>query len=64
MTHSIFLIAIVVRDYDEAIAFYTQKLGFTLVREVGVAIAAPGECGIQCEWRLRRPTEAPSWAVP
>jgi catechol 2,3-dioxygenase-like lactoylglutathione lyase family enzyme len=33
MKHSIFLIAIVVRDYDEAIAFYTQKLGFTLIED-------------------------------
>lgn len=33
MNRTIFLIAIVVRDYDEAIAFYTQKLGFTLVED-------------------------------
>jgi catechol 2,3-dioxygenase-like lactoylglutathione lyase family enzyme len=33
MRHSIFLIALVVRDYDEAIAFYTQTLGFTLVED-------------------------------
>jgi catechol 2,3-dioxygenase-like lactoylglutathione lyase family enzyme len=26
-------IALVVRDYDEAIAFYTQKLGFTLLED-------------------------------
>ena len=30
------------------------KLGFTLVREVPDRIAAPGECGISCEWLLRR----------
>jgi catechol 2,3-dioxygenase-like lactoylglutathione lyase family enzyme len=29
--HSIVHVALVVRDYDEAIEFYTQKLGFTLV---------------------------------
>jgi catechol 2,3-dioxygenase-like lactoylglutathione lyase family enzyme len=29
--HSIVHIALVVRDYDEAIEFYTKKLGFTLV---------------------------------
>jgi RimJ/RimL family protein N-acetyltransferase len=28
------------------------KLGFTLVREVPDEIAAPGEIGISCEWRL------------
>lgn len=33
MRHSIVHIALVVRDYDEAIAFYTQKLGFTLVED-------------------------------
>src|SRR5262245_8266204 len=26
-------IALVVRDYDEAIAWYTQKLGFTLIED-------------------------------
>jgi catechol 2,3-dioxygenase-like lactoylglutathione lyase family enzyme len=31
--HSIAHVALVVRDYDEAIAFYTQKLGFTLVED-------------------------------
>lgn len=30
---SLALIALVVRDYDEAIAFYTQKLGFALVED-------------------------------
>ena len=30
------------------------KLGFTLIREVPDERAAPGECGISCEWRLRR----------
>ena len=33
MKHSIAHVALVVRDYDEAIAFYTQKLGFTLVED-------------------------------
>ncbi|MDQ3071292.1 MAG: VOC family protein [Acidobacteriota bacterium] len=33
MNRSIFLIAIVVRDYDEAIAYYTEKLGFRLVED-------------------------------
>ena len=31
MSQSMSLIAIVVRDYDEAIEFYTQKLGFELI---------------------------------
>ena len=33
MKHTIAHVALVVRDYDEAIAFYTQKLGFTLVED-------------------------------
>ncbi|HEY0777004.1 MAG TPA: VOC family protein [Gemmatirosa sp.] len=33
MHHSIAHVALVVREYDEAIAFYTEKLGFTLVED-------------------------------
>jgi catechol 2,3-dioxygenase-like lactoylglutathione lyase family enzyme len=33
MKQSIAQIALVVADYDEAIAFYTQRLGFTLVED-------------------------------
>ena len=33
MKHAIFHVALVVRDYDEAIAFYTDTLGFTLVED-------------------------------
>jgi catechol 2,3-dioxygenase-like lactoylglutathione lyase family enzyme len=33
MNQSLSLVAVVVRDYDEAIAFYTQKLGFVLVED-------------------------------
>jgi catechol 2,3-dioxygenase-like lactoylglutathione lyase family enzyme len=47
---SIALIALVVKDYDEAIAFYTKKLHFTLVQDSyqpaqdkrWVVIAPPG----------------------
>lgn len=31
--HALAHIALVVRDYDEAIAFYTQKLGFVLLED-------------------------------
>jgi len=34
MKQRIVHIALVVADYDEAIAFYTQKLGFTLVEDI------------------------------
>jgi catechol 2,3-dioxygenase-like lactoylglutathione lyase family enzyme len=33
MKHSIAHIALLVRDYDEAIAFYTKTLGFTLIED-------------------------------
>ena len=33
MKHEIVHVALVVRDYDEAIAFYTQQLGFTLIED-------------------------------
>ncbi|WP_242590055.1 hypothetical protein IGL98_002204 [Enterococcus sp. DIV0840] len=33
MKQSIVHIALVVDDYDEAIAFYTQKLSFTLLED-------------------------------
>lgn len=44
------LVTVVVRDYDEAIAFYVQKLGFSLIEDVyqpaqdkrWVVIAPPG----------------------
>lgn len=50
MNQSILHIALVVRDYDEAIAFYTQKLHFTLVEDTyqpaqdkrWVVVAPPG----------------------
>jgi catechol 2,3-dioxygenase-like lactoylglutathione lyase family enzyme len=53
MKQQIARIALVVRDYDEAIAFYTQRLNFTLVEDtvlsetkrwVMVAPAGSDEC--------------------
>lgn len=53
MKQSIAHIALVVRDYDEAIAFYTEKLGFRLITDTPqsatkrwVLVAPPGaaEC--------------------
>ncbi|QCX02331.1 VOC family protein [Aggregatimonas sangjinii] len=55
MKQSIAHIAIVVKDYDEAIAFYTEKLDFTLLRDENlgkgkrwVIVAPPGakECSL------------------
>ena len=37
MSQTIGYIALVVRDYDEAIAFYTNALGFTVVEDKSVA---------------------------
>lgn len=53
MRQSIAHVALVVRDYDEAIAFYTQKLGFVLVEDTyqpeqgkrWVVVAPPGSSG-------------------
>jgi catechol 2,3-dioxygenase-like lactoylglutathione lyase family enzyme len=53
MKQSIIHIALVVRDYDEAIAFYCHKLHFTLVEDTyqpeqdkrWVVVAPPGSTG-------------------
>ena len=53
MKQSIVHIALVVRDYDEAIAFYTQKLNFSLLEDTyqpeqdkrWVVVAPPGSTG-------------------
>jgi catechol 2,3-dioxygenase-like lactoylglutathione lyase family enzyme len=53
MKQSLVHVALVVRDYDEAIAFYTQKLNFTLVEDTyqpeqdkrWVVVAPPGSTG-------------------
>lgn len=53
MHQSIVHIALVVRDYDEAIEFYTKKLRFTLVEDTyqpeqdkrWVVVAPPGSAG-------------------
>ncbi len=50
---SIVHVALVVRDYDEAIQFYTEKLGFTLIEDTyqpaqdkrWVIVAPPGSGG-------------------
>ncbi len=53
MKQSIVHVALVVRDYDEAIEFYTKKLHFTLVEDTyqpeqdkrWVVVAPPGSSG-------------------
>ena len=55
MNQSIMHVALVVRDYDEAIAFYCEKLHFTLVEDSyqpdqdkrWVVVAPPGSTGTQ-----------------
>ncbi len=50
MPQTLALVAVVVRDYDEAIAFYVGKLGFTLIEDTyqpaqdkrWVIVAPPG----------------------
>jgi len=54
MKQSIILVALVVRDYDEAIEFFRQKLHFTVVEDTHqpeqdkrwVVVAPPGSNGI------------------
>ena len=53
MRQSVGLVALVVRDYDEALAFYTGTLGFTLVEDTyipqqdkrWVVVEPPGSAG-------------------
>lgn len=53
MMQSILHVALVVRDYDEAIEFYTKKLNFRLVEDIyqpeqdkrWVVVAPPGQGG-------------------
>jgi catechol 2,3-dioxygenase-like lactoylglutathione lyase family enzyme len=53
MTQSILHVALVVRDYDEAIAWYCDKVGFTLVEDTyqpaqskrWVVVSPPGSTG-------------------
>jgi len=53
MRQSIAHVALVVRDYDEAISFFTQKLNFVLVEDLyqpaqdkrWVVVAPPGQSG-------------------
>jgi catechol 2,3-dioxygenase-like lactoylglutathione lyase family enzyme len=53
MRQSIVHVALVVRDYDEAIEFYTEKLGFRLIEDTDqpeqdkrwVVVAPPGSGG-------------------
>jgi catechol 2,3-dioxygenase-like lactoylglutathione lyase family enzyme len=50
MTQTLGMVSLVVRDYDEALAFYVGKLGFTLVEDSfvpdqntrGVVVEPPG----------------------
>ena len=63
MQQSIAHIALVVRDYDEAIEFFTQKLKFTLVEDTyvpeqdkrWVLVAPPGSTGTNL--LLARPSQ-------
>ncbi len=63
MNQNIAHIALVVREYDEAIAFYTEKLNFKLIEDTPlsaekrwVIIAPPGSSG--CKLLLARAANA------
>jgi catechol 2,3-dioxygenase-like lactoylglutathione lyase family enzyme len=68
MKQSIIHVALVVRDYDEAIAFFCQKLHFTLVEDEyqpeedkrWVVVAPPGSAGTTLLLaRASRPEQEP-----
>ena len=68
MKQSIVHIALVVSDYDEAIAFYTQKLNFELIEDTyqpeqdkrWVVVAPPGSSGTTLLLaKASRPEQAP-----
>ncbi len=68
MEQSIVHIALVVKDYDEAIAFYTEKLHFTLIEDTyqpeqdkrWVVVAPPGSGGTTLLLaRASRPEQLP-----
>jgi len=54
-------VALVVRDYDEALAFFTRTLNFRVIEDTRlsddkrwVLIAPPGSQGTSCFWRKRQ----------
>ena len=54
-------VALVVRDYDEAIEYYTTALGFELVEDTAlddekrwILLAAPGSVETDCSWPRRQ----------
>ena len=51
MKQHLALVALVVADYDEAIAWYTEKLGFTLVQNTPDTDQGAGR-----RWVVVRPT--------
>ncbi|MGB7602122.1 MAG: VOC family protein [Candidatus Sulfotelmatobacter sp.] len=55
MAQTIGYVALVVRDYDEAIAFFTEKLGFELVEDS----AASDRLGREKRWVLVAPPHSP-----
>ncbi|MGB8988816.1 MAG: VOC family protein [Candidatus Sulfotelmatobacter sp.] len=56
MVQTLGYVALVVRDYDEAIAFFTEKLGFELVEDS----VATDRLGEKKRWVLVAPPHSPS----
>ena len=59
MPQKIGYVALVVRDYDEAIAFYTEKLGFWLVEDS----ASKDRQGRDKRWVLIAPQESDGTSI-
>ena len=70
MQQQLFQLALVVADYDEAIAFYTQKLGFVLLEDTTlsptkrwVRIQPPGAAPNSCSLLLSKAATPEQQAV-
>ena len=65
MSQKIGYVALVVRDYDEAIAYYTSTLGFNLIEDTDlgggkrrVLVTPPGSTGTRCCSHAATPEQA------
>ena len=63
MKQSIAHIALVVADYDEAIKFYTEKLGFDIPADDMRAAFESLELAITREEETEQPKRGPAWTV-
>ena len=69
MTQQLAHVALLVHDYDEAIAFYTEKLGFQLLADTPLGpgkrwvLVAPSGSGSAGPALLLAPSSKAAWAT-